>query len=279
MTSVKVFLVLIFLVLPIMLWMYVESSFDRMLSISFLDVGQGDSIFIESPTGVQVLIDSGASKGFLRELSNSMRWNDKSIDLVIATHPDKDHVGGFPELLRRYTVSYFVDPGAKNESGVANTLEKLLTEKKIPRILGRRGMVFDIGGGASLSVLFPDRDVSGIPSNDGSLVLRLTHGEVDVLLLGDAPKKTETYLVRKDGLLLKSEVLKIGHHGSDTSTSALFLETVRPQFSIVSAGVNNQFGHPHRTVTMFLDKFKSVILSTQNNGTIRFYSNGETISQ
>src|SRR5205823_5277144 len=118
--------------------------------------------------------------------------------------------------------------------------------KHIPEILARRGQIIDLGGGAYLQVLFPDRDVSGLSSNDGSIVMRLVYGDTSVALQGDSTAKIEHYLVGLDGGNLKSTILKAGHHGSRTSTTEEYVRAVAPQWTVMSSGVNNSYGHPHK---------------------------------
>lgn len=259
------------------LWYSMLASSSPQLTVSFLDIGQGDAIFIQSPTGKQVLIDAGPDTSVLRQLGKEMPWYDKSIDMVIETHPDKDHIGGFPLILDRYHIDYFVDPGAKNENGVQDVLDAKVKEQNITRILGRRGEVFDLGDGVTLSVLYPDHDVSKVPSNDGSMVMRLTYGDTSFILTGDAPKETEEKILSKDSSIISAQVLKLGHHGSESSTAASFLQAVHPTYAVVSAGVNNRYGHPHQAVIDLVKKFGITIVSTQKSGTIRFHSDGTTV--
>lgn len=250
----------------------------KVLTVSFLDIGQGDAIFIQSPTGIQVLVDAGPDTAVLRALGKEMSWYDRSIDMLIETHPDKDHIGGFPAVLDRYKVKYFVDPGARNENGVQDFLDAKMNEKNITKILGRRGEVFDLGDGVTLSVLYPDRDVSKLASNDGSMVMRLTYGKNSFILTGDAPKEVEEKILSQDSKTIPAEVLKLGHHGSESSTGPLFLQAVHPTYAVVSAGKNNRYGHPHQSVLDLVKKFGSSIVSTQKSGTIRFHSDGVSVS-
>jgi len=251
---------------------------NKILTVAFLDIGQGDAIFIEAPNGNQVLIDGGANKSVLRQLSKVMPFYDRSIDVVIATHPDKDHIGGLPDVLRRYAVDFILESGAKNDTGISRAFESVISQNKIKRIFAKRGMVVTLDDGVFLNILFPDRDVSDVESNTASIVIQLVYKNTEFMLTGDSPKMIEEYLVFLDGEKLRSDVLKAGHHGSKTSSAQIFLGFVSPKYSVISAGVNNSYGHPHKEVIEMLNQFNSVILNTQDRGTIIFKSDGESVN-
>lgn len=249
------------------------------LSVSFLDVGQGDAIFITSPTGAQVLIDAGAGGAVLRELARVMPYGDRTIDMVIATHPDMDHIGGFPEVFERYEVGMVIDPGIPHATTpyqafiLSRDMEDAIT------YTARRGMRFPIGGDAYIDILFPDRDVSGVDPNDGSVIVQVVYGATSFLLTGDAPQGVERWLVHLDGASLQSAVLKAGHHGSRTSTHSDFLDTVRPHTVIISAGKDNQYGHPHRDVVHAIEEAGASMVHTGEEGSIHFVSDGVSVKR
>jgi competence protein ComEC len=132
-------------------------------------------------------------------------------------------------------------------------------------------------GGATLKILFPDKDPSNLKSNESSIVIQLSYGDIDFLLTGDAPKSIEEHLVRVYGSDLESEVLKVGHHGSKTSSSVIFLNTVRPQYAVISAGSENRYGHPSAEVIERLEKYDLEIDSTIEDGSIVFMTDGVSI--
>jgi len=248
------------------------------LQVSFLDVGQGDGVFIEAPGGNQILVDGGRNKKVLRELSKVMPFYDRSIDVVIATHPDADHIGGLPAVLERFDVDLFVDPGNSSDTAVYKEMIKLLKEKNIEMLTAKRGMKINLDYGAYLLILFPDRDVSLVESNTSSIVSMLVYGNTSFLLTGDSPKSIENYLASIDGGNLKADVLKAGHHGSKTSTSELFLGYVNPSYAIISSGKNNSYGHPHKEVLDLLEKFEIKVIRTDESGAIIFKSDGLKVS-
>ena len=250
---------------------------DSLLCVVFLDVGQGDATFIQSPTGMQLLIDGGRGTAVLRELSGVMSFWDREIDHVLITHPDADHVGGLVEVFDRYQINSVIR--TDNESDTSDwqaTKDRIETEESTV-FMARRGAQYELGGGVKLEILFPDREMSEIESNTASIVARLTYGDTSFLLTGDSPKSIEEYLVLTDGEHLKSDVLKVGHHGSRTSTSELFLEHVAPKWGIISAGEDNRYGHPHVEVTDLLFNSGVTTYSTAQNGTIVFTSNGQEL--
>lgn len=274
----KIVLIAILLVTNGLVWIKILSFEARPpLKVVFLDIGQGDSIFIETKFGNQLLIDGGRNESLIRKLSKEISAFDKSIDVVLATHPDADHIGGLPVLLERFDVDVYVESGNESETLVYKSLEKILSEKKIKRILGRRGLIIDLGGGIFAQILFPDRDVSKMESNLASIVLKITYGDVSFMLSGDSPVSIESYLTSLEGNNLQSEVLKLGHHGSRTSTSPDFLNLVSPRYSVVSAGLGNRYGHPHKEVISMVSDFGSEILETSKLGSVTFYSDGEKV--
>jgi len=266
------------LLLNIIIWSEIISFGLRDdLKLVFLDVGQGDAIFVETKSGNQVLIDGGANDKVLRELSGLMSFFDKSIDIIIATHPDSDHIGGLVGVLDRFRSKIFLESGSKSQTLIYESLEDALNKNKTKRIIVRRGMVFDLGDDVFLKILFPDRDVSGLDPNTASIIVKIEHKDISFLLTGDSPKSIENYLVSVDGKNLKSDVLKAGHHGSKTSTSLSFLEFASPIYSIISAGEGNRYKHPHQEVIDRLNDFGTDIYETSKLGSIVFSSDGKNI--
>ncbi len=248
------------------------------LAISFLDVGQGDSIFIQSPSGVQVLIDGGPDRSVLRELGQIMPWWDRTIDVVIATHPDADHVSGLVDVLERYRVSYMLEPGVQHDTPQAESMLESVANEDAVYMHARRGQVIDLGDGVRLEILFPDRDVGGLETNTASIVAKLVYGDTSFLLTGDSPDSIERYLVQRDGAALKSNVLKAGHHGSKTSSSLLFVGFISPEYAVFSRGCDNTYGHPHEEVRTIFERLKIKTLDTCLDGRVTFVSDGESVS-
>lgn len=248
------------------------------LTVAFLNVGQGDAVYIESPDGHQALIDGGKGRAVLRELGTLMSPNDHSIDAVIATHPDMDHIGGLPDVFDRYSVGMFLESGVHDDGADSTALHRAVKVEGIPVQYARTGHSLDLGGGAYLTFLFPEGDVSDFEPNTGSIVARLTYGHTSFLLTGDSPQNIERYLVHRYGASLASTVLKLGHHGSDTSSSDEFLGAVAPATAVISAGCNNPYGHPSPSVMERLTALGIPARSTCHDGTVIFTSDGVTVT-
>lgn len=253
-----------------------------LLQVIFLDVGQGDATFIESPSGTQVLIDGGKGGSVLPSLHSAMGFFDTDIDMVVATHPDMDHIGGLIDVLKKYTVhTILMTENMSDTPAFQMFLEKVKEEGAEVRY-ARRGQVYDLGfgvqGSTTLTILFPDHDPSGLESNMSSIVARLVYGESEYLLTGDSPKEIEEYLVSIGTSTLVSDVLKVGHHGSRTSSAETFVTAVHPLYAIISAGKDNTYGHPHKEVTDLLTVHNIQQKNTADEGSIRSFSDGITVS-
>lgn len=262
-------------------WYLVLPKETPQLSVSFLDVGQGDSILITGPTGLQMVIDGGKDRSVLRALPRVMSPLDRRIEVVVATHPDADHIGGLPDVLARYQVDTIVESGREADSSYVERFSAGVAEESgAVQIAARRGMRFHLGDGAYADVLHPEDNVAKLPdTNDASVAMRLVYGDTEFLLTGDAPSWVEDRLVTEYGTLLKSDVLKAGHHGSKTSTSQTFLDMVDPQTVVVSAGKGNTYGHPDVSVVERIKASGAELLSTIDTGTITFVSDGVTVQQ
>ena len=250
------------------------------LSVSFLNIGQGDSIFIEAPSGRKVLIDGGPDAGVLRQLGSVLPWYDHSVDIVIPTHPDADHITGLIDVLERYKVSYVIQSSVLGNTPVWDTLEHAIADeakKGTKVIIATRGQVIDLGKGAYLEVLSPDRSVPNVDTNDGCVVTRLVYGATSFMRSCDAPQDIEDYLVYLDGRSLQSTVLKAGHHGSKTSSSPLFVGFVSPAYAVYSRGCNNKYGFPHAETVATFKQFNIPTLDTCLNGAVTFESDGQKI--
>ena len=256
-------------------------SKDGTLKVTFLDVGQGDATLIESPSGTQVLIDGGADSRVLSALSRELGFFDRDIDILIATHPDQDHIGGLVDVLIRYDVDTVLMTENENDTPVSDAFQKMVVEEGAKIIYARNGQMYDLGigkaGSTTLTILFPDHDPTHMESNDSSIISRLEYGATSYLFTGDSPQKIEEYLVERDGLLLHSDVLKVGHHGSRTSTSEIFLTAVSPTYALISAGKDNKYGHPHKEVTDLLTQQGITYKNTAEVGSINSESNGTMI--
>jgi len=256
---------------------------NNTLQVSFLDIGQGDAVYIRAPNGNDVLIDSGPDDSVIQKLHEVMPSFDQDIDMIIETHPDKDHIAGFAQVFEKYQVNNFLHSEISSGTSFDITLhEHAKNEPAMNDILARRGerIILDKKYGVYMDVLFPDQDTSRFKeTNDASSIVRLVYGSKSFIINGDAPISVEQFLARNDKQGLKSTVLKLGHHGSKTSTSDEFLDVVQPEYAIVSAGKNNSYHHPNTTVVTRVKSRQIPILSTIDLGTITFYTNGQELWQ
>jgi competence protein ComEC len=270
----------------IFVWFYILVPQPQVLSVSFLNVGQGDSILIQGPTGITMLVDGGPDRSVLRELPKKLPFFKRTVDLIVETHPDKDHISGLIDVFKRYRVSYILSPGIKGETLTSRNLaDSIAQEEGIHSFLARRGQRIHLGDGAYADVLYPDQDASTGPTNDGSIVLHVVYGTTSFMLTGDLPSTKEDYLVgleSAEGAIdknLKSDVLKAGHHGSKFSSDDAWLKAVHPRIVVISAGKGNTYGHPAPDALARIKNEGATVLSTIDSGTITFTSDGKTISR
>jgi len=247
---------------------------DDNLHVSFLDVGQGDAILIQRGSQ-DILIDGGPSpQAICLELGEKLPFWDRTIELVVLTHPSADHVTGLVEVLQRYKVKHVLYPALDFESDVYDEWLSLVKEKNIKYTIAQAGQQIDLGEGAVIKVLNPQiPHLTGTESDidNNGVVLRLSMGKASFLLTADILWEAEFELTRRRADL-STTVLKVAHHGSDTSTTPEFLAVVNPQVAVISVGADNRFGHPTEEVmdrlTEKLDTEK--IYRTDEHGTIEF---------
>ena len=250
---------------------------DGRLHVAFLDVGQGDSIFIETPQGRRMLIDGGPERlEAARALDGGLPFWDRKVDVVMATHADEDHLSGLVEVVRRRGVGVAI--GGGDDSALGLRWDRALYEVGLERLEVERGQVILLDEDVRMEVLHPSREwlAAGDGSrNNGSKVVRVTYGEVSFLLAADIEEEAERALIDA-GMGLDSTVLKVAHHGSKSSTTAGFLGEVMPQVAVVQVGEGNQFGHPHGEV---MERLRGLVgpgrvYTTADSGTLEFTTDG-----
>ncbi len=263
-------LIFIFIIAGLVFLAILEKDLPKPLKIIMLDVGQGDSIYIETPNGTNMLIDAGKDRSVMPELSTVI--NKNSLDIIEISNPDLDHMGGFPFVLEKYEIKKIISSGTNHDSITAfNKIEELAKEKKINIDKPKQGTVYvlDKKENITYTILWPEGNVRDWDSNPGSIIGLLIYGDKKILLMGDAPKEVEDQIIAKyKNSLQNIDILKVGHHGSKTSTGENLANTVKPVYAIISAGLNNRYGHPHKEVVQNLEKVGSKILVTSENGRI-----------
>ena len=248
----------------------VENS-DGSLRLWILDVGQGDSILIDTPGHQQILVDGGRGSAVLSELSKALPITDKEIDLVISTHDDADHMGGLNEVFKHYRVDKVWLTGAVGTTKTYQTFLSLIAEKQIPTEKVTAGSKVSFGPLQGI-VISPLQSYDGITpdsQNSTSIVMFWQYGTETFLLTGDAEIPQEQAMIAR-GVLRHADILKISHHGSRTASSEEFLKIVSPKITAISAGKGNSYGHPHQEVIDRLKLLNIPVLRTDQDGAIRF---------
>lgn len=245
---------------------------DGRLRFFILDVGQGDSIFLVSPSGKQILVDGGPDLSALEGVGNHMSFFDRTIELLVLTHSDLDHIAAFPEIVERYRIGAILFAGIDTPQPQYQRLLLLIARKKIPVIIAdpKKDIVFE--DGLTFDIIWPPREIFGTQPkkvNDTSIVLRAIYESGSILLTGDIEESAERAIL-KTGADIQSTILKIAHHGSHTSTSTGFLLATDPGTAVISVGKGNMFGHPHWGILQRLQKSKIAIRRTDQEGEIEF---------
>ncbi|MBI4779490.1 MBL fold metallo-hydrolase [Candidatus Falkowbacteria bacterium] len=221
-------------------------SAPKNLEVDFLDVGQGDAILIKAPGGQNILIDGGPDKTVIKRLGENLPWWDKKIDLMVLTHAHDDHVTGLIDVLKRYNVGKILYTGAVHNAPNYLAWLKLARDKKITLIIIDEEQAVNLGAGAKIEILYPAESLLNktlADLNDSSIVMKLIYGQNIFLLTGDAGELVEKKLMDK-GADLPADVLKVGHHGSQYSSTEEFLDKVKPKIAVIEVGKDNDFGHP-----------------------------------
>ena len=274
----KLKIILALFVCVVLVWFFVFSyGLDKNLKVYFLDVGQGDAVFIETPDKVQVLIDGGPDNSVLSELSEIMPFYDKEIDLLVLSHPQKDHIFGLIEVLKRYKVKSVLFSEIEYKNSFYDEFKKIVSEKSINKIEAKAGVSLALGEFVLADVLYPFSDISGeeiSDPNDASLALMVSFLDKKFLFAGDAELKEELELVNS-GIDIDVDVLKADHHGSKTSNSELFLESTTPEFFVISVGKKNPYRHPSDIV---LERLKNTkVLRTDLSGMVKIITDGRVL--
>ncbi|MCK5320001.1 MBL fold metallo-hydrolase [Candidatus Parcubacteria bacterium] len=268
-TLITLAIVGIFLAIPVF---WLTLSAENKLEIAFLDVGQGDASLIKTPFGQNILIDGGADYKVIEELEKELQWWDKSVDLMVLTHPHDDHVAGLIFVLERYDVKKILYTGVTHSAPAYLEWLKIVKAKNVPLVIIDRPQKIIFGNDCFLDIIYPRQSLLGKSVNNlnnSSIVAELACVDKTVLFMGDAEIEVEEELI-KTGNLNRVEILKVGHHGSNTSSHQEFLELGNPQKAIISVGKDNKFGHPSQRIIKRLERLGAEILRTDLNGTIRF---------
>lgn len=237
------------------------------MQVHFIDVGQGDATFIQTPMGKTILIDGGKREAGKQVVSYIKSLGVKKLDFVVATHPDADHIGGLIAVLNSISIGQFIDSGKVHTTATYEQMLRLIDEKNIPFMIAEAGDVIidDQTLDFYFKVLVANSNAAN--NNDASVVVEVGYCGTDVLLMGDAGTNIESDLLN-DKTNVSADILKAGHHGSSTSSSLSFLKAVNPEAVVLSYGADNDYGHPHAEVLHNIAAVKASIYSTATSGTV-----------
>lgn len=249
---------------------------DSELMISYMDVGQGDAAYIKV-NGNDILIDAGPRSNSKELLEQLKAKNIDDFELVIATHPHEDHIGGMVDVFKEYEVKAFYSPKITHTTKTYENLVKAVKDEGLKTKELKGGMVIDLGEGAKFEVFTPQKSEYE-ELNDYSPIMKLSFGDTSYLFTGDAEKLAEEEALAKYKTSLDSDVIKFGHHGSCSSSSNAFIEAVSPKYGIISCAKDNKYGHPHRETLDIIKKYNIKTFRTDTDGEIILTSDGKSIN-
>lgn len=250
------------------------------LSVTFFDIGQGDSALIVTPQNYQILVDGGPDNRIAAKLGAALPFFDRDLDLVILTHPHSDHVAGLVEVLHRYKIGKIIMTGVVHTAPDYLEFLKLIRDKKIPVQIIDRPQESSPEAGIALSFLWPHETLAEkkIDSlNNSSVAFKLIYASTSFLFTGDLEDE-EALSSTTEARLLSSDVLKVGHHGSTNANDFSFLNFVSPKHAVISVGADNDYGHPHYRTVYALEKIGARIWRTDQEGDIKCISDGQKVA-
>jgi competence protein ComEC len=262
-------------------WIRVPESqqHEGFLRVTFLDVGQGDAILMQTPGGNDVLIDGGSPGGnVVRELERHLPKSDRTIELVVLTHPDIDHVGGLPDVAARYRIGRVLETSVRSDSRADQAWEQEVKKQKSKVMEARAGMTMELDE-VRLSVLWPQEtaDLETKNRNDTSVVVQVKYGTTSWLLTGDISTVVEDRLAASN-TLTDIDVLKVPHHGSATSWSDAFMDAVKPEYAVIQVGKGNPYGHPNGEIVKKYEGQGVQIYRTDEGGDVEMVSDGKQLT-
>lgn len=265
------------------LFVWKEITKGGVLQVMFFDVGQGDAIFIETPYAHQILIDGGSDSQTTNKLGKVMPFWDRTLDLVILTHPDKDHIAGLIDVLKEYKVENVLWTGVEKDTKLFEKWEQVLEEEskegaRVGIAHAPQKVVWSKSKSSFIDILYPLENLQGEnppDTNNTSLVSKLVFGNASFLLPGDISYKTEKSLLA-EGINLRADILKVAHHGSKFSSARPFLAAASPELAVIEVGRENRYGHPTQEVIERFEELQIPILRTDQNGDILIRSDGKS---
>jgi competence protein ComEC len=249
----------------------IENDGDGLMYLHMLDVGQGDAFLLQTVDNKYILIDGGPSSNLIDVMADYMPFWQKRLDLVIATHGDSDHIGGLVELGERYDIDDFIYNGESKNTLIYEELMRNINLNGVDISIAQSGEEIRVGCCMEIDILWPD-SINIEDSNDRSVSVIARYKDFDIYMAGDLGYKYEEKISNNLGVDI--EVMKLSHHGSRTSTSSKVIDNINPQITLISAGKDNKFGHPHKEVIDLLDKNNIIQYRTDIQGTVSIKSDG-----
>ncbi len=254
-------------------WISAVSARNKELLVKVYDVGQGDSIFIRTPDNYKILVDGGPTNKIINHLNSELGLNDRTIDLVVLTHPQSDHMFGLIEVLKQFQVKKVITSNVSNSTTTYQLWRDTLKNSQLVPVFVHAGESITLSDQVTLKFIWP-KELKPVVAdlNQAAVVMKLSYGNFDMLLTADADMKAQPYTSSVGHI----EVLKVPHHGSRTAVREDYLRQLKPDVSVVSVGERNSYGHPNSTLLNLLLKNSKKVYRTDQNGTVEFVSNGAT---
>lgn len=264
-------LLFLLLVGNFLVWTKVIFASSGKLIVKVYDIGQGDSIFIKTPGNYKILIDGGPTNKVLDYLNQDLGLNDRSLDLLVLTHPQNDHMFGLIEVVKQFRVKNVLVSGVANTTASFKLWQNTLDNAHLQPKIAHQGQTINLADQVRLQILWPKETKPQVSDlNQAAVVMKVSYGNFDMLLTADADQVVQPYT----SMTTHVEVLKVPHHGSKTALREDFLRSLNPDVSVISVGAKNNYGHPNQFLLGLLQKYSKKIFRTDQNGTVEFVSDG-----
>lgn len=262
---------ILLIVANLVVWFLVLSSREQNLTVSFLDVGQGDATLIQTPHGYNILVDGGPNNKVSDHLNQVLPINNRELDLLILTHPQSDHLFGLIEVVKKFKVKKILTSNVAHTTSVFKLWKDTVSSEGLNLEFAKAGETITLSDQVTLRFNWPESNqpLEVEDLNKASVVFTLNYKDLDILMTGDADSQVQPY----PGVG-EVEVLKVPHHGSKTALSEAFLKNLSPEVSVISAGQKNRHGHPREELLKQLQKVDTSIFRTDRDGTIKIVSDG-----
>lgn len=264
--------IIILLISNLFVWSKLVLGSSANLVVKVYDVGQGDSIFIRTPKNYKILIDGGPNNKIVDYLNRELGLNDRELDLVVLTHPQADHMYGLIETIKKFKVKKIITSDVKSTTSIYKLWIDTLNNTNLKPESVYTGESITLSDQVKLQIVWPDVPKPQVVDlNEAAVVIKLSYGNFDMLLTGDADQKVQPYTTNLNHI----EVLKVPHHGSKTALNEKFLKQINPDQAVISVGSKNWYGHPSQILLKLLKDNSNKVFRTDQNGTVTFVSDGE----